>query len=182
MSAGKIQDGAVGTGKLGDASVTVGKLASNSVTGTSIAPNSIGAGQILDGQVVEGDGRLQQIETTVLDGVNDGPVLNFPGIGALRADCVAGNTTTEFVNNSGTNIQVIKWGVINAGTDQAAIDSANPGNGAVISQPSGIGGISGITWLVSFKDTAGLHLVKIEVVTHQVIMDCVVAAQAVHTG
>jgi hypothetical protein len=77
---------------------------------------------------------------------------------------------------------VIKWGVLNGGPDAAAIDSANPGNGAVIQQPSGTGGISGITWLVSFKDTAGLHLVKIGAVTHAVGLDCVVAAQAIHTG
>lgn len=106
MGTAKLGDGAVTSGKLAASSVTSGKLAASSVTSGAIAPNSVGASQIVDGQVVEGDGKLQQIETTVLVGFGV-RILNFPGIGAFESDCGNGQSTTRFSNTTtATNIQV----------------------------------------------------------------------------
>jgi len=184
----KLQDGAVGTGKLGDgavtsgklgaAAVTSGKLAASSVTAGAIAPNSVGASQIADGQVVEGNGRLQQAQVTVGDGTGTS-VLNFPGIGALDSDCGAGQSTTHFTNNSGGTIQATRWGVNGTG---AVVESVSMNNGDTIDQQSNPGGSSGFTWLISFTDTAGLHLLKMEVVTRSDALNCVVTAQAIRPG
>jgi hypothetical protein len=179
----KLADRAVTTGKLGDGAVTAGKLAANSVTGTAIAPNAVGAAQIADGQVVEGSGTLMNRETTLTNGSTDQPILTFPGLGTLQADCAAGVATLEFVNTSGTSIDVRQWGVINGATDTATITSSNPTNGQIIQQSTAPNGIAGITWMASFRDAAGLHLVTVNVSTKNLLAaSCPISAQGLFTS
>jgi hypothetical protein len=179
----KLADGAVTAGKLGNGAVTAGKLAAGSVTGAAIAPGSIGATQIADGQVVKGSGTLMNRETTLTNGQNDQPVLTFPGLGTLQADCAAGVATVEFANTSGTSIDVRVWGVINGAPDTATIDSLNPSNGQVVQQSTAPNGIAGITWMASFRDTAGLHLVTVNTSTKNLGgTSCPISAQGLFTS
>jgi hypothetical protein len=130
---------------------------------------------------VEGDGRLQQIQTTVPDGVS-ATILNFPGIGSYLADCGNGQSTTHFINTAGGNVHVTQWGVVAGAVEPATIASSDQAPGGASDQPSGTGGVSGTTWLAYFTDPARLHLVKIEAVTRAVGIDCEVTAQAIRTG
>jgi len=178
----KLADGAVTAGKLGNGAVTAGKLAANSVTGTAIAPGAISATQIADGQVVKGSGTLMNRETTLTNGSADQPILTFPGLGTLQADCAAGVANLEFANTSGTSIDVRMWGVI-SGPDTATVDSLNPMNGQVVSQSTGPQGIAGITWMASFRDSAGLHLVTVNTSTKNLGgTSCPISAQGLFTS
>jgi hypothetical protein len=179
----KLADGAVTSGKLGNGAVTAGKLAANSVSGAAIAPGSIGATQIADGQVVKGSGTLMNRETTLTNGQADQPILTFTGLGTLQADCTAGVANLEFANTSGTSIDVRQWGVINGAPDTATIDSNNPSNGQVIQQSTAPNGIAGITWMASFRDAAGLHLVTVNVSTKNLLgTSCPISAQGLFTS
>jgi hypothetical protein len=181
--AGKLANSSVLSGTLADGAVTAGKLAPNSVTGTAIAANAINATQIADGQVVEGSGTLMNRETTLTNGSNDQPILTFPGLGTLQADCAAGVATLEFANTSGTSIDVRQWGVINGAPDTATIDSNNPMNGQVIQQSTAPNGIAGITWMASFRDAAGLHLVTVNASTKNLLgSSCPISAQGLYTS
>jgi hypothetical protein len=179
VGSGKLGNGAVTSGKLAASAVTAGKLAASSVTSGTIAPNSVGAGQIIDGQVVEGDGRLQHAQVTVPDG-GGLPILDFPGIGGFSSDCGSGQAITHFTNTGTTDIRVSRWGA--GAADAFSISSGTQAPGGALDQGSGTDGISGTTWLASVTDAAGLHTVKIDVVTHEVGNDCLVTVQAIRTG
>jgi hypothetical protein len=185
----KLQDGAVGIAKLGDGavtsgklaagSVTSGKLAAGSVTSGAIAPNSVSAGQIVDGQVVEGDGRLQRAVVTVPSG-GGVAILSFPGIGGFSADCNAGQSTTHFANTGTADIQVTKFGADAGGAFDGASTVQAPGG--ALDQVSGTDGVSGATWLATSTD--GTALVRIDAATHEHAngTDCLVTAVAISTG
>jgi hypothetical protein len=180
--ADKLANGAVTSDKLANGAVTSGKLGANSVTGAAIAPGAIGATQIADGQVVKGSGTLMNRETTLTNGQTDQPILTFTGLGTLQADCAAGVTTLEFANTSGTSIDVRMWGVLGT-PDTATFDSLNPSNGQVVQQTTGPNGIAGITWMASFRDAAGLHLVTINTSTKNLGgTSCPISAQGLFTS
>jgi hypothetical protein len=179
----KLANGAVTGAKLADGAVTAGKLAGGSVTSAAIAPGAIGATQIADGQVVKGSGTLMNRETTLTNGQTDQPILTFPGLGTLQADCTAGVSLLKFANTSGTSIDVRIWGVINGVTDTATIDSLNPSNGQVVQQTTGANGIAGITFMASFRDSAGLHLVTVNTSTKNLGgASCPISAQGLFTS
>jgi trimeric autotransporter adhesin len=177
-----LANGSVSSDKIGTGAVIAPKLGANSVTTSAIAPDSVTAAQIANGQVVEGNGALSSVEVQIPTGASNSPLLSFPGLGVLQADCAAGVATVEFVNNSGTSIDVRQWGVIGT-PDTATFDSNNPANGGVIAQSSGPNGIMGITWMASFGFGTGLHLATINTSTKSILATiCAISAQATYTS
>jgi hypothetical protein len=153
------------------------------VTTAAIAPGAVTAAQIAAGQVVQGNGTLSSVEVQIPAGASNSPLLSFPGLGVLQADCAAGIATVEFVNNSGTSIDVRQWGVVNGTPDTPTIESSNPANGGVIQQPTGPNGISGITWMASFGLGTALHLATINTSTKNILATtCAISAQATYTS
>jgi hypothetical protein len=181
-------DGAVTSGKIGTAAVVASKLAANSVTNPAIAPDSITAAQIVNGQVVEGNGTLSSVEVQLPTAASNSPLLSFPGLGVLQADCTAGFATVEFVNNSGTEIELRHWGVIDGEADDnsedAPIISSNTmPNGFFVEQESGTQGVMGITWMASFGLGTNLHLATINTSTGiGANTTCAISAQATYTS
>jgi hypothetical protein len=179
----KIENGAIASDKIGAGAVIASKLGANSVTTSAIAPDAITAAQIANGQVVEGNGQLVSFQTTVASNAIDTPLLSFPGLGVLEADCSAtGVATVGFVNTSGTSISLRQWGVVNGTPDEATILSTIPPNGAIIDQTAGVGGVMGITWMASLGQGSSVQLATINVSTNGVGTDCVVSVQATYAA
>jgi hypothetical protein len=173
-------NGAVTSDKIGTAAVIASKLAANSVTNPAIAPDSITAAQIANGQVVEGNGTLSSVEVQLPNGALNSPVLSLPGLGVLQADCAAGDSTVEFLNNSGTSIDLRWWGVVDG--DPPIIGSEPLLNGFFVEQESGMQGIMGITWMASFGQGANLHLATINTSTSDAGGTCAISAQATYAS
>ena len=68
---------------------------------SKIADGSIVAADIKDGEVVKGNARMLATAVTLPDGAGQTALLSTPGLGALRASCAAGVTTTQW-QNTGT--------------------------------------------------------------------------------
>jgi hypothetical protein len=181
----KIENGAIASDKLGTGAVIASKLGASSVTTPAIAPDAITAGQIANGQVVEGNGQLFSFQATVASNAIDTPLMSFPGLGALEADCsAAGVATVGFVNTSGTSINLLLWGVVNTPVPpgEATILNTIPPNGAIIEQTAGDGGVMGITWMASLGQGSSVRLATINVSTNGVGTDCVVSVQATYAA
>jgi hypothetical protein len=177
----KLENGSVASDKIGTGAVIASKLGADAVTTPAIPPNAVTAAQIVDGQVVEGNGTLSSTNVTVASGQNDVLLLTFPGLGLLQADCAAGITTLGFLNASGTSINVRWWGA--TGTpDTAVFDSLNPPNGTEVLQGSGPVGLSGFTWTAAFGTGTGLHLATINTSTNNAGGNCAISAQATYTS
>ena len=177
-------NGAVTSEKIGTGAVVASKLAANSVTNPAIAPDSITAAQIANGQVVEGNGTLSSIEVQLPNGALNSPVLSFPGLGVLQADCEAGFATLYFLNNAAPSVDLRLWGVIEGvpgmpgSTDPTPIiASSNLSNGFLVEQSSEPQGNMGITWMASFGSGTNLHLATINTSTG---INCAISAQATY--
>jgi hypothetical protein len=177
----KLENGSVASDKIQTGAVIASKLGASSVTTPAIAPDAVTAAQIANGQVVEGNGTLSSANVTVLSGQINVPLLVFPGLGELQADCAAGVTTLGFVNASGTSINVRQWGVLGT-PDTAVFDSNNPANGLEVQQGTAPNGLSGITWTAAFGTGTGLHLATITTSTNNAGGNCAISAQATYTS
>jgi hypothetical protein len=177
---GNLGNGAVTSDKIGTGAVVASKLAANSVTNPAIAPDSITAAQIANGQVVEGNGTLSSVEVELPNGALNLPILSLPGLGVVRADCAGGVSTVQFLNNSGTTIDLRWWGV--ADGEPPIIDSQPVLNGTFTFQESAPQGIMGITWMASFGQGANLHLATINTSTSDAGGTCAISAQATYTS
>jgi hypothetical protein len=183
IETGNLANGSVASEKIGTAAVVASKLAANSVTNPAIAPDSITAAQIANGQVVEGNGTLSSVEVQLPNGASNSPLLSFPGLGVLQATCTAGFATVKFVNNSGTEIELRLWGVIDGNTDDTPIIASNTmPNGFLVEQSSGPQGTMGITWMASFGLGTNLHLATINTSTSGTPATCAISAQATYTS
>jgi hypothetical protein len=190
IETGNLANGSVASEKIGTAAVVASKLAANSVTNPAIAPDSITAAQIANGQVVEGNGTLSSVEVQLPNGASNSPLLSFPGLGVLQATCTAGFATVKFVNNSGTEIELRLWGVIEGvpnmpGSTEATpiIASDNLPNGFLVEQSSEPQGTMGITWMASFGLGMNLHLATINTSTRlNAGGTCAISAQATYTS
>jgi len=134
--------------------------------------------------VVEGNGTLSSVEVQLPNGASNSPLLSLPGLGVLQANCTAGIATVEFVNNSGTEINLREWGVIDGGMADTPIISSNTmPNGFFVEQSSEPQGIMGITWMASFGQGTNLHLATINTSTGLVTGPaCAISAQATYTS
>jgi trimeric autotransporter adhesin len=173
-----LANGSVSSDKIGTGAVTASKLAANSVTTPAIAPGSITTAQIANGQVVQGNGTLSSTQAAVPAALT--PLLNFAGLGVLQASCAAaGDMQVQFLNNSGTTVNVRVWGVVDAGIPDATFASQALANGGVATQTvPAIDPGMGITWTASFGQGSGLHLATINTST----AGCEVSAQATYTS
>lgn len=177
-------NGAVTSEKIGTGAVVASKLAANSVTNPAIAPDSITAAQIANGQVVEGNGTLSSVEVQLPSAASNSTILSLPGLGVLQANCAAGITTLEFLNNSGTSIELREWGVVDGAADDTPIIASNSVlNGFLVEESSEPEGTMGITWMASFGQGANLHLATINTSTRLVAGGtCNISAQATYTS
>lgn len=174
-----LASGAVSSDKIATGAVTAPRLAANSVTSPAIAPDSITAAQIQNGQVVEGNGTLSSAAVQLSNGASNTPLLTFPGLGVLQADCAGGGVTVELVNNAGTTIDWANWGATAAG---ATVANGTVANGDIVSSSSP-NTFLGLTWMASFGTGSGLHLATINTSTAPTpTAGCVVMAQATYTS
>jgi len=173
-----LANGSVSSDKIGTGAITASKLAANSVTTPAIAPGSITTAQIANGQVVEGNGTLSSTQAAVPAAPT--PLLNFAGLGVLQASCAAaGDMQVQFLNTSGTSVNVRVWGVVDDGTPDVTFASQQVANGAALTQiilatDPGMG----LTWTASFGAGSSLHLATINTST----AGCEVSAQATYTS
>jgi hypothetical protein len=177
---GNLGNGAVTSEKIGTGAVISSKLAANSVTNPAIAPDSITAAQIANGQVVEGNGTLSSVEVQLPNGALNSPILSLAGLGVLRADCDGGDSTVQFLNSSGTTVDLRWWGV--ADGEPPIIDSEPVDNDSFVFQESGMEGIMGLTWMASFGQGANLHLATINTSTRNASGTCAISVQATYTS
>jgi trimeric autotransporter adhesin len=174
-----LTNGSVSSDKLGTGAVTAPKLAANSVTSPAIAPDSITAAQIQNGQVVEGNGTLSSAAVQLTDGQSNVPLLTFPGLGGVQADCAGGAVTIELFNNAGATIDWANWGATTTG---ATVENGTAANGDIVSRTSP-NAFLGLTWMASYGAGPGLHLVTIDTSTAPTPTGgCVVMAQATYTS
>jgi hypothetical protein len=173
-----LANGSVSSDKIGTGAVIASKLGANSVTTSAIAPDSITAAQIANGQVVEGNGTLSSTQAEVP--ATPTPLLNFAGLGVLQASCsAAGDMQVQFLNTSGTSVNVRVWGVVDDGTPDVTFASQVLANGGAVTETvPAIDLGMGITWTASFGQGSGLHLATINTST----AGCEVSAQATYTS
>lgn len=176
VSGAKVRGGAIGNGDLANDAVTGAKiragnvgesdLATDAVTGTKIkdgsvaaadlADASITAGKIKDGEVVEGNGRMLSTAVTLPDGTGFTTLLSVPGLGALRASCANGTTTTQWQNTAAGAVTVVNQVAFPTGAN-ADVSTQSVAVGGTFAQPanSGAGGLESIMWQASVDSTAG---------------------------
>ena len=103
------------TSDLATDAVTSTKIKDGSVAAADLADASITAGKIKDGEVVEGNGRMLSTAVTLPDGAGFTTLLSVPGLGALRASCANGVTTTQWQNTAAGAVTVVNQVVFPTG-------------------------------------------------------------------
>jgi hypothetical protein len=201
VNGAKIRGGAVGNSDLANDAVTSAKIRAGSVGNSDLADNSIGsskvadgtllAADIKDGEVVKGNARILSIAATLPDGALGTPLLSAPGLGALRANCTAGVTTTQWSNTAATPIVVVNQVAFHrtgsAPATAADIDythEATVAAGATTSQPTNVGdgGVESVMWQASVDDSGGDRVATIWVTAAASGANCRLTAQGVSTG
>jgi hypothetical protein len=157
VTGAKIRAGNVGESDLATDAVTGTKIKDGSVAAADLADASITAGKIKDGEVVEGNGRVLSTAVTLPDGTGFTTLLSVPGLGALRASCANGTTTTQWQNTAAGTVTVVNQVVFPTGGANADVTTQNVAVGGTFAQPanSGAGGLESIMWQASVDSTAG---------------------------
>ena len=193
VSGAKIRAGAVGNGDLANDAVTSSKIRAGAVGNTDLADNAIGsskiadgsivAADIKDGEVVKGNARMLATAVTLPDGAGQTALLSTPGLGALRASCAAGVTTTQWQNTGTTPVAVVNQ-VVFAGATAAVANDANVAGGGVATQPAntGTGGVESVMWQASIDDSGGDRVATVQVTTSSSGANCRISAQGMSTS
>lgn len=199
VSGAKVRGGAIGNSDLATDAVTTTKLRAASVGNSDLADNSIGsskvadgtltAADIKDGDVVEGNGRILATAVTLPDGAGATALLSAPGLGALRASCLAGTATTSWQNTASTNVTVVndvefhRTGAPTA-ADSDNVHAATVGAGGTVEQPPnvGINGWESVTWQASIDDAGGDRVATIVVTASASGNNCRLSAQGISTA
>ena len=157
VTGAKIRAGNVGESDLATDAVTSTKIKDGSVAAADLADASITAGKIKDGEVVEGNGRMLSTAVTLPDGTGFTTLLSVPGLGALRASCANGTTTTQWQNTAAGAVTVVNQVVFPTGGAMADVNTQSVAVGGTFAQPanSGAGGLESIMWQASVDSTAG---------------------------
>ena len=98
---------------------------------------------------------------TLADGTGPTTVLSVPGLGALRAGCANGVTTTQWQNTTSGSVTVVNQIVLHKTAAPAAGDTdvnvASVAAGATVDQPTntGLTGQESLMWQASDDSTAG---------------------------
>ena len=198
VTGSKIRGGAVGNSDLANDAVTTSKLhasavgntdiADGAVTGAKIADSSILAADIKDGEVVEGNGRILSVATTIPDGASATALLTAPGLGVLRASCAAGVATTQWSNTAATPVVVTNQALFHDTTpvvtgDLDYVREATVAAGAATDQAPNVGvnGVESVMWQASVDDAAGDHVATVWVTASASGTGCRLAAQGFST-
>jgi hypothetical protein len=193
VSASKIRSGAAGNSELANDAVTTSKIRAAAVGNSDIADDAIGsskiadgsivAADIKDGEVVKGNARMLATAVTLPDGAGQTALLSAPGLGALRASCAAGVTTTQWQNTGTTPVAVLNQ-VVFAGPTAAVANEANVAGGGVATQPAniGTGGVESVMWQASIDDSGGDRVATLQVTTSGSGANCRISAQGMSTS
>jgi trimeric autotransporter adhesin len=171
-----LANGAVDAAKLANGAVTNDRLGPNAVTGAKIAGATITAANIASGQVVKGGGSFATGRQVVADGAINTPVLTLSGVGQLRATCVAGVTSVNFLNEAGAAAEVTAWGV-----DDAAVvtqQTAALANGAPTAPIVATGNVLGLTYQV----VSAANVTTADISAAPAGTSCAVVASGLTTG
>jgi hypothetical protein len=193
VTTSRIRGGAVTNTDLGTDSVTTTKLraaavgnsdlADGSVSGSKVADSSLTAADIKDGEVVEGNGRLQSTALTLPDGAGQTTLLSVPGLGALRAACANGVTTTQWQNTAPGAVTVVNEAVMQGATTQA-VHAASVAPGTTVDQPlnGGAAGQESVMWQASDDSSGGDRVSTLWVTASGNGTSCRITAQGIATA
>jgi hypothetical protein len=193
VSASKIRNGAVGNGELATDAVTTPKIRAGAVGNSDIADAAIGsskiadgtilAADIKDGEVVKGNARMLATAVTLPDGAGQTALLSAPGLGALRASCTAGVTTTQWQNTGSTPVAVVNQVVFPA-PGPADANQASVAGGGVLTQPTNTGtaGVESVMWQASIDDSGGDRVATLWVTAGASGANCRISAQGMSTS
>ena len=188
VSGSKIRDGSVGNTELATDAVTTTKIKDAAIGTNDYGDSSIVASKIKDGEVVEGNGRMLSTALTLPDGAGATTLLSVPGLGALRASCANGVTTTQWQNTSSGSVTVVNEIVLHRTGAPVAGDSdvnvASVAGGATVDQPTnaGVGGQESITWQASDDSSGGDRVSTMWVTAGASGTGCRITAQGIATA
>jgi hypothetical protein len=182
VTASKIRANSVGDSELAADAVSSAKIKDASVAGTDLADATITASKIKDGEVVEGNGRMLSTALTLPSGAGQTTLLSVPGLGALRASCASGITTTQWQNTTGGAVTVVDQVVRAGGT--ADVNAASVPGGAVLDQQpnGGTNGQESVMWQASDDSSAGDRVSTIWMTAGASGTSCRITAQGIATA
>jgi hypothetical protein len=188
VSGSKIRDSSVGNTELATDAVTTTKIKDGAIGTNDYGDSSIVASKIKDGEVVEGNGRMLSTALTLPDEAGATTLLSVPGLGALRASCANGTTTTQWQNTGSGAVTVVneivlhKTGVPVAGDSD--VNVAGVAAGATVDQPtnSGVGGQESIMWQASDDSSGGDRVSTMWVTAGGSGTSCRITAQGIATA
>jgi hypothetical protein len=185
VTAAKIRAGNVGNSELATDAVTGVKIKDGSVAGADIADASITASKIKDGEVVKGNGHMLSTALTLPDGAGQTTLLSVPGLGALRASCANGVTTTQWQNTAPGAVTVVNQLVLHLVTPgRSDANAATVASGATFDQPANAGtnGEESVMWQASDDSSAGDHVSTVWVTAGANGTSCRITAQGIATA
>ena len=185
VTSSKIRGSSVGNSELATDAVTTTKIKDGSVAAADIADASITASKIKDGEVVEGNGRMLSTALTLADGTGQTTLLSVPGLGALRASCANGTTTTQWQNTAPGAITVVNQVVLHlTAPGRSDVNTASVAAGATLDQPAntGTGGEESVMWQASDDSTAGDRVSTLWVTASASGTSCRITAQGIATA
>jgi hypothetical protein len=194
VSGAKIRAGAVGNSDLANDAVTSSKiragavgnsdLADNAIGSSKIADGSIVAADIKDGEVVKGNARMLATAVTLPDGAGQTVLLSAPGLGALRASCAAGVTTTQWQNTGTTPVAVVNQVVPAGATPVVSVGQTSLAGGGTFDQAPNTGttGTESVMWQASIDASGGDRVATLQVTTSRSGNDCRISAQGMSTS
>jgi hypothetical protein len=183
VTSAKVRAGSIGNTELANDGVTSNKVRDLSITGSDIADASITAAKLKDGEVVEGNGRLQSTALTLQDGAGQTTLLSVPGLGALRAACANGVTTTQWQNTAAGAVTVVNEAAMQGATTQA-VHAASVAPGATTDQPANVGltGQESVMWQASDDSSGGDRVATLWVTASGSGTGCRITAQGIATA
>ena len=185
VTAAKIRAGNVGNSELATDAVTGVKISDGSVAGADMADASITASKIKDGEVVKGNGRMLSTAVTLVNGTGQTTLLSVPGLGALRASCANGVTTTQWQNTAPGAITVVNQLVLHlAAPGQSDANAASVVAGTTFDQPvnTATNGEESIMWQASDDSSAGDRVSTLWVTAGASGTSCRITAQGIATA
>ena len=167
VTSAKIKDGSIGTDDYGDASIVASK--------------------IKDGEVVKGNGRMLSTALTLPDGAGPTTLLSVPGLGALRASCANGVTTTQWQNTSSGSVTVVNQSCCTRRARRRRRqrrerrERRRRRHGRPAHQP-GVGGQESVMWQASDDSSGGDRVSTLWVTAGASGTSCRITAQGIATA
>ncbi|HET6171145.1 MAG TPA: hypothetical protein VFD90_00985 [Gaiellales bacterium] len=194
VSGGKVRAGAIGNSDLANDAVTSSKLhaasvgnadlADGAVASSKVADGTLLAADIKDGEVVKGNGRMLSTALTLPDGAGMTTLLSVPGLGALRASCANGVTTTQWQNTATVPVTVANEVVFHTPASASDANVASVAAGGTLDQPANAsaGGQESVTWQAGDDSSAGDRVSTVWATAGASGANCRVTAQGIATA